>query len=202
MNALRTIRIVAWAIVAVAAVGLATLMLWPRADGTPSPVSATASIGGPFRVIDTQGNEVTEASLKGHGSAMFFGYTYCPDVCPTTLVDMTQWMEQLGADADKLSVYFVTVDPERDTPEQMASYLESFDPRIKGLTGEKEAIDGMLKAYRVYAKQVDTGEAQYYLMDHTASIYLLDKNGQFFGTIAYEEDRETAVGKLRRLANS
>ncbi len=202
MNALRTIRIVAWAFVAVAAAGLATLMLWPGTGDAPSPVSATASIGGPFSVIDTKGEVVTEASLKGQPSAMFFGYTYCPDVCPTTLVDMTQWMEQLGADADKVNVYFVTVDPQRDTPEQMASYLESFDPRIKGLTGNTEAIAGMLKAYRVYSKQVDTGEAEYYLMDHTASIYLLDKNGQFTGTIAYEEDRETAVGKLRRLANS
>jgi protein SCO1 len=162
------------------------------------PLNLASAIGGPFTLTDQHGATVTEASLKGHPSAMFFGFTFCPDVCPTTLSDLTVLMQKLGPDADKLKVYFVTVDPERDTQDQLAAYLQAFDPRFLGLTGSRPAIDQMLKAYRVYSKKVPTDGGSY-TMDHTASVYLLDANGQLTGTLDYHEKEETAVAKLKRL---
>ena len=132
---------------------------------------------------------------------MFFGYTFCPDICPTTLYDMTTLMEALGPDADKLKVYFVTVDPERDTQEAMAEYMSAFDPRFTGLTGSREEIDRILSAYRVYSRKVPRDEGPY-LMDHTASVYLLDGEGKLTGTLDYQEATETALAKLKRLIGS
>jgi protein SCO1/2 len=132
---------------------------------------------------------------------MFFGYTFCPDVCPTTLFEMTGWLDKLGPDADKLGIYFVSVDPERDTEEMLAEYLSAFDPRITGLTGSTEAVAEIVKGYRVYARKVplDSGG---YVMDHTATIYLLDSNAVFTGTIDYQENPDTALKKLRRLVGT
>jgi protein SCO1/2 len=132
---------------------------------------------------------------------MFFGYTFCPDVCPTTLFEMTGWLEKLGPDADNLGVYFVSVDPERDTQETLAEYLSAFDPRITGLTGTPEEVAEIVKGYRVYARKVplDSGG---YVMDHTATIYLIDSDGVFTGTIDYQEDSDTALKKLRRLVDT
>jgi protein SCO1 len=196
MTTLRVIRYVAWAAVAVVAVAAGTIA-WQWQGGGVQRIAA-ASIGGPFTLTDQTGATVTQATLQGHPTAMFFGYTFCPDVCPTTLFEMTGWLEKLGPDADKLKVYFVTVDPERDTQEALASYLSAFDPRIKGLTGSREAIDKIVKEYRIYARKVplDSGG---YVMDHTASIYLLDSDAIFTGTIDYQEDPDIALQKLRRL---
>jgi protein SCO1/2 len=130
---------------------------------------------------------------------MFFGYTFCPDVCPTTLSDLTLYMQDLGTDADKLKVYFVTVDPERDTQAAMASYLQAFDPRIVGLTGSPPAIDTILKEYRVYSRKVEGKDGAPYTMDHTASVYLLDSKGRLVSTIDYQEKPEIAMAKLKRL---
>ncbi len=207
MNALRAVRLAAWAAVGVAAIVLALVVLRPFGvemfgGGSPLPNMASASIGGPFKLVDNKGETVTEQSLKGHPTAMFFGYTFCPYVCPTTLTEMTALMEKLGPAADKLKVYFVTVDPERDTEEQLSAYLDAFDPRFRGLTGDRPAIDEMLKAYRVYSKKVEGGDPEYYLMDHTASVYLLDTDGKFVGTLAYQEKEETALAKLKQLVGS
>jgi protein SCO1/2 len=197
MSALRIIRYIAWGAVAIVAAATGYAAWQWQAGAGPERIMA-ASIGGPFSLTDQKGATVTDASLKGHPSAMFFGYTFCPDVCPTTLFEMTAWLDTLGPEADQLKVYFVTVDPERDTQEQMASYLSAFDPRITGLTGSPEAVAGMTKAYRIYSRKVplDSGG---YIMDHTASVYLLDGNGTFTGTIDYKESPETAVAKLKRL---
>ena len=199
MTGLRAIRIVVWAAVVVLGAAILWFTVFNKGNDKGGGIVA-ASIGGPFTLVDQTGAPVTEAALKGHPSALFFGYTYCPDVCPTTLADMTLWLEQLGADADKLKVYFITVDPERDTQEQMAAYLGAFDPRIVGLTGDRAAIDRMLEAYRVYSRKV--GEDEYYTMDHTASVYLLDSNAQFVGTVDYQEKLETVMEKLRRLVGA
>lgn len=196
MTAIRTVRTMAWGAVALLAIAIAVVAV-QRQKGD-DPLNLAAAIGGPFTLTDQHGATVTEASLKGHPSAMFFGYTFCPDVCPTTLSDLTLLMEKLGADADKLKVYFVTVDPERDTKEQLASYLEAFDPRFTALTGSRPAIDQMLKEYRVYSKKVPI-EGDSYTMDHTASVYLLDGDGQLAGTLDYHEKEETALAKLKRL---
>jgi protein SCO1/2 len=200
MNALRIIRYVAWGAVAVVAAATG-YFAWQWQSGSGPTRLSIASIGGPFALTDQKGAAVTDASLKGHPSVMFFGYTYCPDVCPTTLFEMTAWLDTLGPEADKLKVYFVTVDPERDTVEKMAEYLTSFDPRITGLTGSPEAVAEMTKAYRIYSRKVPV-EGGSYIMDHTASVYLLDKDGAFTGTIDYKEAPETAVAKLKRLVEA
>lgn len=196
MKTLKAIRIVAWAAVAIVIGGVATVLVLQQFD--EPPIATVATIGGPFSLTDQHGQLVTEASLKGHPSAMFFGYTYCPDVCPTTLFEMTSLMAELGPDADKLKVYFVTVDPERDTQAVLADYLQAFDPRIGGLTGSREEIDKTLSAFRVFSRKVE-GEDDSYLMDHTASVYLFDDDAVFTSTIDYQEDETTALAKLKRL---
>lgn len=200
MNAMRIIRYVAWSAVVVVtvAVGYAAWN-WQQAGGVDRLAATT--IGGPFSLTDQHGDTVTEAALKGRPSAIFFGYTFCPDVCPTTLFEMTGWLEKLGPESDKLGVYFVSVDPERDTQETLSEYLTAFDPRITGLTGSPESVAEMIKGYRVYARKIplDSGG---YLMDHTATIYLLDSDGTFAGTIDYHEDPETALKKLQRLIDT
>ncbi|WEK52335.1 MAG: SCO family protein [Candidatus Kaistia colombiensis] len=192
-NTLRTIRYVLWGLVAIAVIAVAGFALMPKTG----PGLQLSAIGGPFTVVDQKGQPVTEAALKGHPSALFFGFTFCPDVCPTTLFQATQWLKQLGPDGDKLKVYFVTVDPERDTPEQMNNYLQAFDPRIIGLTGSRPQIDQMLKAYKVYSKKI--GEGEDYTMDHSAAVYLLDSDAKFVGTADYHEKDETIMAKLKRL---
>ena len=195
---LRTIRLTAWAAVAViAVVGLTFLLFSPERRGGSVE---TATIGGPFSLTSQHGKTVTEADLEDHPSALFFGYTHCPDVCPTTLFEATGWLQALGKDADRLKFYFVTVDPQRDTQELLADYMEAFDPRITGLTGSREAVDEIISGYRVYASKVDGDEASY-TMDHTASVYLLDEEARLVGTIDYQEDPDTALAKLRRLVN-
>ena len=198
MTPLRAIRYAAWAAVA-AALAIFGSVAWLQYAGDGRITAA--SIGGPFSLTDQHGATVTEAALKGHPTALFFGYTFCPDVCPTTLFEMTGWLNQLGPEADKLKVYFVTVDPERDTQEALASYLSAFDPRITGLTGSPEAIEKMIKAYRIYARKVPL-DGGGYVMDHTASVYLLDSDAVFTGTIDYQEAPDTALAKLKRLIES
>ena len=194
MTSLKVVRYAVWGTVALIVIAVGLTVYWRQTDSLPGVI--TASIGGPFTLTDETGASVTEASLKGHPSAMFFGYTLCPDVCPTTLFEVTSWLEALGPDADKLKVYFVTVDPERDTREVLAEYLGAFDPRIVGLTGTRPEIDQMLKVYRVYSRKAtrDTGP---YLMDHTASMYLLDKDGAFTGIIYYQDEK--GLEKLKKL---
>jgi len=187
------LRILIWSASAVLVVAIALTLYWRGASGT-----AVAAIGGPFTLVDQRGDPVTEAALKGHPSAIFFGYTFCPDVCPTTLSDMSDWLQKLGPDGDRLKVYFVTVDPERDTREQLSAYLQAFDARITGLTGSRAAVDQMLRAYRVYSRKVPA-DGGGYSMDHTASVYLLDKNAVFAGTVDYKEDPDKALDKLKRL---
>jgi protein SCO1/2 len=195
VTALRAIRYGLWAVVAVVAVGLGVLLVMPYFD---RPSEGAVEIGGPFTLVDHNGQTVTAAALKGHPSLMFFGFTFCPDVCPTTLFEATNWLKALGPDADKLRFYFVTVDPERDTPQVMAEYLQAFDPRITGLTGSPHAVKQALDAFRVYSRKVPSNDGQY-TMDHTAAIYLLDSTARFAGTITYQEPEEEVLPKIRKL---
>jgi protein SCO1/2 len=195
MTSLRTIRYAIWAAIVIALAVIAGTFYWQQAGGAKL---AGPLIGGPFTLTDQHGATVTEAALKGHPSALFFGYTYCPDVCPTTLLDMSNYLKQLGPDGDKLKVYFVTVDPERDTEAQMANYLSLFDPRITGLTGSPPAVEQMLKAYRIYWKKIPDGSGGY-SMDHSASVYLLDRNGDLTSTLDYQEKPDVALAKLKKL---
>ena len=169
----------------------AGLTLWrPPAKAPP--------IGGPFALTNQDGQRVTEKDLLGKPSVMFFGFTSCPDICPTTLLEMTNWLKALGDDADKLNVVFVSVDSDGDTPELMKLYLSSFDPHIRGFTGSAEQIKQITAAYRVYYKRtvLDGGG---YTYDHSATIYLMDKDGRYMGLVTYKEPDASAIAKLRAL---
>ena len=167
--------------------------------GHRSQVQEVARIGGPFTLVDDTGSAVTEKTLAGRPSAIYFGYTFCPEVCPTTLLDLSNWIKQLGPDADKINYAFVTIDPERDTPASMHLYLSSFDKHIRGYTGTPEQIAKIAKEYRVYYKKIPTGDGGY-VMDHTTLIYLMGSDGKFVSIIAYQENDATALAKLRNLA--
>jgi len=200
MSGLKLFRYVAWAAVAVlACVAGALVYLQTTAnENSGALIEPLASIGGPFELVSGSGETVTDKTLAGKPTVMFFGFTYCPDVCPTTLSELQGWMAALGPDADKLNYAFVSVDPERDTPEVLRDYVWAFDDRILPLTGSRKQVDAMLKAYRVYAKRVPLDDGDY-TMDHSAAVYLMNADNQFVGTIAYGEAEETALAKLKRL---
>ena len=165
----------------------------------PSPVGqAAAAVGGPFHLEDQSGKVVTEQDMKGKPFLVFFGFTHCPDICPTTLFDMSQLLKQLGPDADRTGALFITVDPERDTPAVMKDYLSSFDPHLRGLTGDQAAINQAIKEYRVYAKKVPLKDGDY-TMDHTAVVYLMDKTGNFVAPFDLtKQSPEAAAAQLRK----
>lgn len=163
-----------------------------------SAAVATVSIGGPFVLTSQTGEKVSSEALVGGPFVVFFGFTHCPEVCPTTLWEMSQALEQLGPDAEKLRVFFISVDPNRDTSEVMARYLQSFDDRIVALTGTEEEIAAVGAAYRAYWKKIPMDDGDY-TMDHTTSIYMMDPKGRFTGTITYQEDPKVRLEKLRRL---
>ncbi|MEX0409296.1 SCO family protein [Aquibium sp. LZ166] len=154
--------------------------------------------GEPFALVDHKGEPITEAAFRGNPSAVFFGFTHCPEVCPTTLYEMDGWLKQLGSEGEDIRAYFVSIDPERDTPEIMDSYVSNVSDRITGITGEPDKVAVMAKSFGIYSRKVplDGGD---YTMDHTASILLLGRDGDFFGTIAYGENPDTAIAKLKRL---
>ena len=158
--------------------------------------------GKDFAMPDHSGKMRTLADFKGKAVVVFFGYTQCPDVCPTTMTEMANVMQKLGPLSDKVQVLFVTVDPERDTPELLSKYVPAFDPRFLGLVGDKAATEKMAKEFRVFYQKAPGKEAGSYTMDHTASVFLLNDQGEFEGTIAYREDSATAVAKLRKLLES
>ncbi len=156
-----------------------------------------AAIGGPFKLTDQNGQTVTEQDMKGRPFLVFFGFTHCPDVCPTTLFEVSQIFRALGPDADRVRALFITVDPERDTPALMKDYLSSFDPHMAGLTGDPAAVAAVAKAYRVYYKKVPLDQGGY-TMDHTAIIYLMDKEGRFVAPFSLKRTTEAAAADLRR----
>lgn len=161
-------------------------------------VAGAPSIGGPFELVDHSGARLTQDALPGSPSILFFGFTHCPEICPTTLSDISGWLDSLGDEGRGIKSYFITVDPERDTPEVMKDYVTTFSSRITGLTGSPEEIAGILRNYRVFARKVQLGNGDY-TMDHTASVILLDKKGEFVSTISYGEAPAAALDKLRLL---
>ncbi len=172
------------------ALGLALLafgFVARQGGGGPLP----SGIGGPFALVDQNGRRVTDADFRGEPTLVFFGYTHCPDVCPTTLSDLSSMLSALGSDK-KAAVVFITIDPERDTPAVLKDYLSSFDPRIVGLTGDRAAVDAAVRAYRVYAKRVPAAGGDY-TMDHTAIVYLMDKQGRFVESFNADLDKPAAA---------
>lgn len=202
MPVLKWIRYGAWVgVVLFAFVGAAILLGWWQVDGPGrSPADRVSAqgvpaIGGPFTLVDHKGKPVTDADFRGKPMAVFFGFTHCPEVCPTTLVQLANLTGKIGAAADRLQILLVTVDPERDTPEQLALYLQSFDPRVVGLTGSREQVDAVLAAYKAYAKKIPTENG--YTMDHSASVYLMKADGSFRTMIDYHEEEASALAKVR-----
>ncbi|HMK80133.1 MAG TPA: SCO family protein [Xanthobacteraceae bacterium] len=166
-------------------------------DRAGAPIIAAPAIGGPFKLTDQNGKTITDQDLKGHPFLVFFGFTHCPDVCPTALADISDIFDKLGGDADKVNALFITVDPERDTPQALKDYLSSFNARLIGVGGDADALAAVAKAYRVYYKKVPLKDGDY-TMDHTAIVYLMDKNGQFVAPFSLKRRPEEAAADLRR----
>ena len=159
--------------------------------------TGTALVGGPFTLTDHTGKRVTEKDFLGRHMLVFFGFTYCPDICPTELQVMTAALDMMGPDGEKIQPVFITVDPERDTPEVMKAYVENFGPRLVGLTGSPEEIAAAAKAYRVYyAKSAKAGSDEY-LMDHSSIVYLMAPNGQFVMHFTYTTDAAKLANALK-----
>lgn len=164
----------------------------------PAPGGGTtAAIGGPFHLVDQNGKPFSDRDMKGKPYLVFFGYTHCPDICPTTLFEISQLFHKLGPDAGDVGALFITVDPERDTQAVLKDYLASFDPHLRGLTGDRKSIDQAIKDYRVYAKKVPL-EGGDYSMDHTAIVYLMDKDGHFVAPFSMQRSADAEAAELRK----
>lgn len=150
-----------------------------------------------WRLTDDRGQPVTPQDWLGRASVVFFGFTWCPDVCPTTLMDISDWLEDLGPDADRLAVSLVTVDPARDTPEVLAEYVANFDPRIRGLTGTEDQTARVAEEFRAFYERIPSEDGDY-TMNHTAGVFLFRPDGRLASVIDFHEDRSFAVPKIRR----
>jgi protein SCO1/2 len=162
-----------------------------------SQMQTAALVGGPFRLTDETGSQLTDQNLKGKPFLVFFGFTHCPDICPTKLYEMSQVLTSVEKDVPDIAALFISVDPERDTPDAMKLYLSSFNPRIKGLTGDQAEIDTVVKAYRAYAKKVPT-EGGTYTMDHTSLVYLMGRNGEFISSVDMTRKATEIADDIRR----
>lgn len=201
MSGLKLFRLIVWVAIALIGgilIGLTVFKPWKQEPVSLASSSGTAKVGGPFSLASHRGETIDNARLAGKPYLAFFGFTHCPDICPTTLSELSGLMEDLGKSADKLNVLFFTVDPERDTQDILAQYVSSFDDRILALRGGREETDAVVKAFAAYARKVPL-EGDQYTMDHTAGVYLMGEDGQFIGTLDLHEPRETQLQKLRRL---
>ena len=197
---LRGLRLVLWALVVLALAGFGWLKFGaPRLDAV-TDLGATQLGQGDYRLAATDGSEFTQDTLKGQPSAVFFGFTHCPDVCPTTLGDIATWQQELGPAAKDLRVFFVTVDPERDPVDILRDYV-SWVPGVVGVSGSPEEIAKAVKAFRIYARKSPT-QSGGYSMDHSSTMLLFDRDGQYAGLIGYQEEHERAMTSLRRLLGS
>lgn len=194
------VRRILWVLVGIAAVIGVVLVVQGQSGSKRDGVStyAGAGIGGPFTLTGSDGKTVTDKSFAGKPFAIFFGFTRCPEVCPTTLARMASLREQLGKDGDKFEIVFVSVDPEHDKPADIGSYISLFKTPIHGLTGTDAQLAAIEKAYGVYVKKVPL-EGGDYTVDHTAAIYLMDRQGRFVTTIDYHENDRVALEKLKRI---
>lgn len=193
----RALRTIVYAAVALSVLLGSAALFW-RSELERWIANDVAGIGGPFALVDQNGRPFTDRDLRGHPHVLYFGFTYCPDICPTTLFQLASVVKALGARAAPLRVVFVTVDPERDTVEVMKQYVSAFDPRFIGLTGSAEALAKAAKAYRVYYQKVDVGDGDY-TIEHTASAMLFDADGRYAGSIGYAESDDSARDKIERL---
>ncbi|MFG1465808.1 SCO family protein [Xanthobacter sp. DSM 24535] len=195
------IRIALWGLVAVACIAVAGVASGVLPIQKSPPVqtgSDIPDIGGPFRLTTHKGTVLTDADLHGRPFLVFFGFTNCPDICPTTLSELTMHFEKLGRDADKLSTVFITVDPDRDTQDLLSQYMEAFDPRFVALRGSVAETEAIAKAYKAFVRKVPL-ESGGYTMDHNAIVYLMDRDGRFVSSLDPHESEDVQLAKLRRL---
>lgn len=210
---MRRIRIALWLAVATLA-GLTGGYIATRPTDAPRQIPARSAeevardlIGGEFSLVDHTGHPVTNSDYQGSWRLIFFGYTHCPDVCPTTLSTVAMILDQLGEDAAEIQPLFITVDPARDTPEALAEYVVLFHPRLVGLTGSEEQVAAAAKAYRAYYAKVPlpgeeaVGADDDYAMDHTAYLYLMDRDGTYAKVFSPTDTVETIAGQIRSRMN-
>lgn len=195
---LAKLRFLLWVVVGVAALAAIALMWRQTAPEQPQSTEFAASFGGPFTLTATDGKPFASSKLNGKPAAIFFGFTHCPDVCPTTLARLTKLRRQLGKGDDSYSIVFISVDPERDTPAELGSYLKLFDTPVVGLTGSQAQLDQVKKQYGIYSRKVAQPGGSY-SVDHTATVILLDRNGQFVATLSPDEGDQVALEKLQRI---
>jgi protein SCO1 len=196
---LRHIRLALW-IAAAAAMAVSGFLIWSSRN-PDAPAALNVQIGGPYTLIDQTGRTVTDRDFADKAQLVFFGFTYCPDVCPTTLARISALLGQLGSDADKLHVLLVSIDPERDTPEALKTYVEAFDNRITGLTGTPDQIAAAANAFRIFYKKVPTDDGNY-TMDHSSGVLIFSRSGAFKGLLKIEDSDEALLATLRNLINS
>ena len=199
---LKQIRIGLWTLVAVViVVGAGLELLHHHAPQAPPTAkeAARAAITTDFELIDHTGKIAADEDYRGKWLLVFFGFTNCPDVCPTTLNEVSQIMDALGEDGDKIQPLFVTVDPERDTPEAMAEYVAAFHPRIVGLTGTSEQVKRAAQSFKAYfAKVTQEGAPDGYTMEHSAYMYLMNPDGEFEAVFRYEDSVDEITNGIRK----
>lgn len=193
---LARLRLVLWVLVACAAIAATGLYVYTTMT---RPAQAVALGQGDYQLVTAEGDAFTRDSLKGSPAMLFFGFTHCPEVCPTSLAEMASWYEALGDEAGDLKAFFVTVDPERDTAAVIQDYV-SWTGHVTGVTGTLDEVAKAARSWGVFYEKVPLEDGDY-TMDHTASVFLVNAQGEFEGTIAYRENSDTALAKLRRLIN-
>lgn len=195
-HGLRKVPLFLWVFMVLLAVVAAGIAIRGTQDGTPKEYAD--SVGGPFALVTPDGARFTERNLAGKPYAMFFGFTRCPDVCPTTLARMAQLRKRMGDDGMKFAIVFVSVDPGHDTPADIGNYTALFDTPIIGLTGTTAQIDQIVKRWRAFYQKVPL-EGGDYTIDHTAGVFLMDRNGRLQSILDHHENENAAIAKLRRL---
>ena len=195
---LARLRMLLWLVVGLAALGV-VVMIWRQSEQQQASSSPLGTIGGPFTLTAANGRPFASSRLNGKPAAIFFGFTHCPDVCPTTLARLARLRRQLGQGDGALSIVFVSVDPERDTPAEVGNYLQLFDTPVVGLTGTPAQVEQVKKQFGIYSRKVEQPGGGY-SVDHSAAVILLDRNGQFVATLSPEEGDQVALEKLRRVA--
>jgi protein SCO1/2 len=194
----KPVRIFLWAFVALALIGLGTLLLRQPTSTLPQPSTAAVNFGGPFTLTGVDGRPFSSSSLAGKPYAIFFGFTHCPDVCPTTLARMVRLRTQISKGSEALNIVFVSVDPERDGPKELAGYVSLFGAPVVGLTGAPAQIAQVKKQFGIFSEKVpEVGGG--YTVDHTATVLLFDREGKFVSTISPDEGDSAALDKLKRI---
>jgi protein SCO1 len=196
---MRKVRIALWTLVLLAIASLGVILLWRASEPPAEPAATAIKIGGPFNLIGADGKPFSSAALAGKPYVIFFGFTHCPDVCPTTLARLVRLRKQLDGTANSPAILFVTVDPERDGPAEVGKYATLFNSPVIGLTGSPAQISQVKKQFGIFAQKSPDGSGGY-TVDHTASVLLFDADGEFVATIAPEEPDSVALDKMKRIA--